>query len=243
MSPRPLLDAIAITVVRFLLMLATLEIAPSFGIDGWSGGLATNAVVTLYAVALMTHRRLWRRSGFLTGSVSLVTAVALLPFVLETLLPAFSSWPRSKDPGFALWGTTILLAALNEELISRGVILDRLRHGYRPFLAVSLTGVLFGLQHLSQFALTSRSADDILVNVLASGIYGFALAAYQERYRWLWPLVAVHALSNFFTILAQPLPDPILYLAHAVLLGYGILLPRRHRPLQSRLNLGSLAAA
>ena len=88
---------------------------------------------------------------------------------------------------------------------------------------------LFGLQHLSAFALTSRGAGDILMNVLLSGVYGFALAAYQLRFRWIRPLILVHALADFTTVLAiELLPDLLVGVSH-------VLLPRtaaglRHHP-------------
>ena len=93
-----------------------------------------------------------------------------------------------------------MLVGLNEELVSRGVVLDRLRRGFGPLPAVAITGALFGLQHLSAFATTSRGSYDVLTNVLVSGCYGFALAAWQLRFAWIWPLVLVHALADFTTI-------------------------------------------
>lgn len=224
---RPLGEALGITVVRFALMLATLEAAGLVGVGGWYLGLTANVAATIYGVVLMTRRRLWRGSGFAIGWRSGLAAVAMLPLVAEAASGALGGGYRERDPGFALWGVSLLLAALNEELISRGVILDRLRRAYRPSAAVALTGALFGLQHLSQFAFTSRAADDILLNVLASGIYGFALAAFQDRFRWLWPLVLVHAAANFGVILASdPLPDAVLYVTHGLLLVYGVALLR-----------------
>ncbi|HEV2951120.1 MAG TPA: CPBP family intramembrane glutamic endopeptidase, partial [Actinomycetota bacterium] len=118
------------------------------------------------------------------------------------------------------------------ELISRGVILSRLSEAYRPYLAVTLTAAFFGLQHLSAFALTSRDAGDILGNVLLSGIYGFALGAYQLSFRWIWPLIFVHALADSTTTLAaEPLPDLLIGLSHFLLLAFGVVLLRGiHEP-------------
>jgi hypothetical protein len=94
-------------------------------------------------------------------------------------------------------------------------------------ILVTLTAALFGLQHLSAFALTSRDEGDILGNVLLSGISGFALAAYQLRFRWIWPLIFVHALADFTTTLAaEPLPDLLIGLSHILLLAFRIVLLR-----------------
>jgi membrane protease YdiL (CAAX protease family) len=113
-------------------------------------------------------------------------------------------------PGFALWALTLLLAALNDELTSRVVVLERMRHSFGPRSAVAATAALFGLQHLSLLVTTNRALDDILLNVLVSACYGFALAS-QYRFHWVWPLILLHAAVNFTTIMtAQPLSDTII---------------------------------
>lgn len=107
--------------------------------------------------------------------------------------------------------------------------------------AVVWTAALFGLQHLSAFALTSRGAGDILGNVALSGVYGFALAAYQARFRWIWPLIGIHALADFTTILAvEPLPDLLIGVAHVLLLAFGVVLLRTTgRPVSTSPHGGS----
>jgi uncharacterized protein len=227
MRLHPLVEGIAITLLRFAVMVATLELAEAAGVVGFDLGLVTNIVVTVLAVVLMTRRRLWRASGATTAWRSWIAAAALVPLVVESVSWALPGGLAPEEPGYLLWATTLLLVGVNEELISRGVILSRLREAYRPPLAVTLTAVLFGLQHLSAFALTSRGAGDILMNVFLSGVYGFALAAYQLRFRWIWPLILVHALADFTTVLAaEPLPDLLVGVSHVLLLAFGIILLR-----------------
>lgn len=224
-SLHPLADAVVITALRFALMFATLEVAAAVGVRGWALGLVTNVVVTLFAVGLMTRRRLWRASGFTTLFRSPLALLALVPLVLESVSWALPAGLETQQPGYVAWGATLLLVGVNEELISRGVILSRLREAYRPAWAASLTGAVFGLQHLSAFALTSRGAEDILGNVLLSGIYGFVLAAYQLRFRWIWPLILVHATADFTTVLAaEPLPDVVIGVSHVLMLAFGAVL-------------------
>lgn len=147
----------------------------------------------------------------------------MFPLALEAVSWALPAGLRVQAPGYLLWGGTLLLVGVNEELISRGVVLSRLQSAFRPVGAVVLTAALFGLQHLSAFALTSRQVGDILGNVVLSAVTGFALAAYQFRFRWLWPLILVHATANFTVVLAaRPLPDLYVGLAHALLLVFGI---------------------
>ena len=51
--------------------------------------------------------------------------------------------------------------------------------------AVAMTAALFGLQHLSAFATTSRGGVDILGNVLASACFGVALGACSPASAWM----------------------------------------------------------
>ena len=133
------------------------------------------------------------------GSTAVLLLLIPLAEALSWLVP---SGIEDQNPGFALWALTLLLVGFNEELISRGVVLDRLRGTFTPVVAVTLTAALFGLQHLSAFVTTGRDAYDVLTNVLVSGCYGFALAAFQLRYAWIWPLILVHAFADFTTILS-----------------------------------------
>lgn len=212
-------------------MFVALEIAIVAGVEGFALGLVANTAVTVLAVALMTWRGLWRSSGFTTMVRSRLAVIALLPFALEAVSWALPAGLVAREPGFGAWATTLLLVGINEELTSRGVVLSRLSHAYRPIVAVVLTGALFGLQHLSAFALTDRTADDILGNVLLSGVYGFALAAYQLRFHWIWPLILVHATADFTSVLApEPLPDPVVAVIQLFMVGYGLVLLRGIRP-------------
>jgi hypothetical protein len=63
--------------------------------------------------------------------------------------------------------------------------------------------------------------------------FGFAAvirdraAVHQFRFRWIWPLILVHALADFTTVLAaEPLPDLLVGVSHILLLAFGIILLR-----------------
>lgn len=222
-----LADAAGVHLLRFAVMFVVLEIAAVAGVTGWYLGLVANVAVTVLAVVLMSRRRLWTSTGMLTAWRSWAALLALLPLALEALSWALPAGLQVQAPGYVLWTCTLLLVGVNEELISRGVVLSRLQGAFRPAGAVALTAALFGLQHLSAFALTSRQAGDILGNVALSAIAGFALAAFQFRFRWLWPLILVHATADFTVILAaRPLPDLYVGVAHVGLLVFGIAMLR-----------------
>jgi len=64
--------------------------------------------------------------------------------------------------------------------------------------------------------------------VLVSACYGFALAAFQYRYRWVLPLILLHAAADFTTILSlRPLADPVIAITLVVFLGLGVVLLRQ----------------
>jgi hypothetical protein len=81
----PLADATAIHLLRFAVMLVTLELAGWLGVTGWYLGLVTNVVLVVVAAAVMTCRRLWHSSGMLTLWRSRLAALALIPLVAEAL--------------------------------------------------------------------------------------------------------------------------------------------------------------
>jgi len=130
-----------------------------------------------------------------------------------------------RAPGAIWWISTLLLVGLNEELFSRVVVLSGLRNKYSYLVSAALTGFLFGLQHFSALALTSRGLSDVAGNVLLSGIYGFTLAAVQLRIKWITPLILIHALADFTTLFAaKPLTDLTIGILNLGFLLYGIYL-------------------
>lgn len=230
--------------LRFGVIAGALALAPLLGISGWYLGLAANVACVLLAVVFVTARRQWRRSGLFSLWRGRTAALFLIPFVAELLLWAVPSGLVERPPGFGLWALTLLLVGVNEELISRVVVLERIRSSFGPLGAVALTGALFGLQHLSAFATSARTVEDVLLNVLVSACYGIGLAAFQYRFRWVLPLVLLHSAVDFTTILsANPLPDPVVavtclaFLATAAVILRPLVTDRgsfRRRPAESR---------
>jgi membrane protease YdiL (CAAX protease family) len=222
-----LTDAVSIHLLRFAVMWAVLEVSPLVGITGWYAGLAVNVVITMLAAAIMTRRGLWVSTGMVVPWRSGLALAALAPFVLEVVAWAIPDGVVDDEPGLALWLLTLLLVGLNEEMFSRGIVLTSLRRAYHPLPAVAITGALFGLQHLSALVLTSRAFGDVAMNVLLSATFGFALAAYQLRFAWLWPLALLHGLVDWTTVLtANPLPDWAIGIVHTFYLGFGLWLVR-----------------
>ncbi|WP_445441875.1 CPBP family intramembrane glutamic endopeptidase [Clavibacter sp. km1a] len=217
----------SVHVLRFGVIMAALALAPRLGITGWYAGLAANVACVLFAVALVTVRGQWRASGLLRLRASRSALLFLVPFALEVLLWAVPAGLVERPPGFGLFALTLLLVGLNEELTSRVVVLERMRRSFGAAGAVVLTGALFGLQHLSAFATTSRTVDDVLLNILVSACFGVGLAAFQYRFRWVLPLVLLHGAADFTTIhSADPLPDAVVALTCVAFLATAALILR-----------------
>ena len=222
-----MLFGVAVHVARFAVIMFGLWLGPLLGITGWYTGLFVNALCSVFAIALVTYFRLWRRIGFLAWSRGRLALILLTVPILEAVFRFAPTGVSDEPPGFTLWAVTLLLVGFNEELISRGVVLERLRVDFSPLWAVTITAALFGLQHLSAFATTSRDAFDILGNVLASATYGFALAAFQYRFSWIWPLILIHAMADFTSILARTYyNDYVAAATSVVFVLYGLLLLR-----------------
>ncbi|WP_158685218.1 CPBP family intramembrane glutamic endopeptidase [Microbacterium halophytorum] len=220
---------IAIQLARFGVIVGALAVAPMVGVSGWYAGLFANVACVLFAVALVTVLGLWRGSGSARWWRSPLAALWLLPFVLEGALRfALPGGIEVPPPGIALWTCTLLLASLNEELVNRVAVLGVLGRTVGPTWSAVASAALFGLAHLSLLVTTpTRTADDILLNVLASAAFGFALAAFQIRFRWVLSLVLVHAFANasvIFTEVEMPFVGDVAI--HAAFVLFGILLLR-----------------
>lgn len=100
----------------------------------------------------------------------------------------------------------MLLVGLNEEVLSRGIILHSLSQKYSQLVSAIICGVIFGLQHLSWIVTnTSVALGEVLLQCVATGLWGFSMAAVRLRSKWLIPLILIHALDNFmFTLRNQP---------------------------------------
>ncbi|MEU6248743.1 CPBP family intramembrane glutamic endopeptidase [Glycomyces sp. NPDC047010] len=184
-----------------------------------------------FAIGAVTWLKLWKHSGLFVLWRSKKAALLLLPFAIEALIwLAYPGGFASQAPGLGLWALTLLLVGVNEELTSRVAVLQTLRTAFSSTWAVVLAGVMFGLQHLSLLATGSPSTEDLLTILVLTGVYGFALGAYQFRFTWVLPLILFHAASDFTQILTtEPVPFAMHIAIALTLLTCGIWLLKAHR--------------
>ncbi|WP_422742470.1 CPBP family intramembrane glutamic endopeptidase [Micromonospora sp. WMMD754] len=241
MSPkvRAVMDALAIQLGRFAVIVAGLAVAEPLGIHGFRVGLFVNVLCVGYAVAVVTWLRLWGEVGLLVRWRSWPALLWLLPFLVEAMSWLWPDGPHDQAPGVGWWTLTLLLVGVNEELTGRGAVLLRLLRDLGPVAAVVWCGVLFGAQHLSALVTSNASLLDVLTNVGLTTAYGLALAAYQARFRWLWPLILVHAGSDLAGELTPGSPgDAVVLPAAALMLATAVALLVGRRSSVSRTGPG-----
>ena len=77
---------------------------------------------------------------------------------------------------------------------------DRIRSDFGALIAMTITAALF------RFPRHHRC----LANVLASECHGFGLAAFHHWFAWVSPLIVLHGLADFTTLLASnSFGDPV----------------------------------
>ncbi|OMQ09278.1 hypothetical protein A7K94_0222065, partial [Modestobacter sp. VKM Ac-2676] len=142
------------------------------------------------------------------------------PLVAEGAVFAVSGLAGSAAALTSLAVMTLSIG-LSEEVLSRGLV-QRVLAGLGPAAAAVWVGVFFGLGHAMSGFWFGRPWGDVLYVVVAAGCYGFCLAALRWHLGTVWPLVLLHALTDF-TQLASPgnLPFGVRLALVAGLVAYG----------------------
>jgi membrane protease YdiL (CAAX protease family) len=133
--------------------------------------------------------------------------------------------------------TLVVVAPITEELLFRGIILRGLLGRFRPWAAILLSALLFGVMHLNPW------------QTIPTFVLGVAYAWFYVRSGSLWPGIVAHALNNFLFLVVMTGPfglwEPVaaedlvaaqfqpwwLNVSGALLLGAGITLFQRACPL------------
>lgn len=162
--------------------------------------LASDAVLAMMAIAVMTRMRWWRDVGFRR-----LTTLRDLRFFWVPLFPVLPALPAAvvalSTQGAAgelerlgRWLAIAALVGFVEEVAFRGLILRALApRGVRRAAVVS--SVLFGLMHAVN-PLFGADLGATLLQVGYATAMGFAFAAVALRTGTIWPLVAIHALVD-----------------------------------------------
>ena len=159
------------------------------------------AALWFFRVRLRTGLKLRApRAGGLAGALLMALGALVLSqqlawwqsFVLE-VPAAFHAGvePLLTHPSLPLVLFAVAVSpAVCEELLFRGAVLSGLQTRLRPWVAVTLTGVLFGLLHL------------YLHRLLLTAALGVAIGWVAWQTRSVWPGVLLHFVNNAAAVLA-----------------------------------------
>jgi membrane protease YdiL (CAAX protease family) len=163
---------------------------------GAPGGLsdALFYATTIVAVVLCSHRspsRLLalRRPAAVALALGALAGCARSALWLGTL-PTRPAAPTSSALALAVLAQVVLVA-LGEELLFRGLVLTRLLELCGPAWSIAASTTLFALLHLHDASFV------LLPTYLADGVL---LAALRLRASSIWPAVLVHAVFNATTV-------------------------------------------
>ena len=157
------------------------------------------------AVSLLTTLHWWREVGFVKLTSWRVT-LPYLPLACLWVLPALSGLivggARVTDLGMILFGcASYLVGAFVEEAIFRGVVLRALLPG-GLLRANLLAATLFATVHLAGLAAGADPTASAAQWAYA-WLFGFTAVAALAYTRNIWPLVAIHFLTNYCGYLAS----------------------------------------
>ncbi len=197
----PLLFALVITLVAMLCLIWPLAIT------GWS--LTTQAIVgrvgiCIFAILMLTLLSWWGESGFVRPK-SWRTLLPYLPLFLLVIVSKISEITslgiHVSDLNFILVGLFIYVAGgFMEEAVFRGLVLRTLLSQGLVRAAI-LSSMIFAAVHLLNLAAGANLAATIL-QVIVAFLMGLAFVAPLAVTRNIWPLIFIHALSNFGGYLA-----------------------------------------
>ena len=254
----PAVGDVVICMTAALLLLLYVGSAVSVRTDGFAGTAVNQALILALPLLAVWYMKsdvvrlfsLRRPSvGKLPGSALLYLGtycfVLSLAAVLMMFLPQSSSnlqeafLPIVEAPLPLMLLVVAVMPAVGEELLFRGFLFGSLRERLkRPWMAILLSGFVFGVFHMS------------LVKLLPTMLLGILLAYLVQETGSIYVSMAVHFVNNAVSLLALKYPKQIgralpflveerlcaaqiagLLLAGALLAGVGAALLRRQRRL------------
>jgi CAAX protease family protein len=214
----------ALVVVGALALSRLLPALPGYSVRGPSQSLVLVLVSAVLLLAIVAMFRWWLLAGFTSRWRRL--RLYWLPVLL--LLVPFVGGIRPL-PSSAL-GTLVIAyvaTAVFEEGLWRGVMVGLLRPT-GVWKAVFISSVLFGLGHLGNGALRGISPL-IAAQAFGAAVQGIGFAALRLRTNTIWPLIALHAVHDFFLQMST-LPIPLVEVPiDTITAVYGIILLRSSR--------------
>ena len=129
------------------------------------------------------------------------TQLANVPFVAQSV-ESFDSAGSTigEDPYIWVCLSVVIFGPIAEELLFRGIIHNSIKKVCNPYVAIVLSGLMFGIWH-GEF-----------VQTVYTTFFGIALAVVYEYSGSLWVPIGMHILNNFTSTLPPALDSTSTYL-------------------------------
>ena len=129
------------------------------------------------------------------------TQLANVPFVAQSVESFDSAWSTiGEDPYIWVCLSVVVFGPIAEELLFRGIIHNSIKKVCNPYVAIVLSGLMFGIWH-GEF-----------VQTVYTTFFGIALAVVYEYSGSLWVPIGMHILNNFTSTLPPALDTTSTYL-------------------------------
>ena len=129
------------------------------------------------------------------------TQLANIPFVAQSVESFDSAWSTiGEDPYIWVCLSVVVFGPIAEELLFRGIIHNSIKKVCNPYVAIVLSGLMFGIWH-GEF-----------VQTVYTTFFGIALAVVYEYSGSLWVPIGMHILNNFTSTLPPALDTTSTYL-------------------------------
>ena len=129
------------------------------------------------------------------------TQLANVPFVAQSVEIFDSAWSTiGEDPYIWVCLSVVIFGPIAEELLFRGIIHNSIKKVCNPYVAIVLSGLMFGIWH-GEF-----------VQTVYTTFFGIALAVVYEYSGSLWVPIGMHILNNFTSTLPPALDTTSTYL-------------------------------
>ncbi|HET7080806.1 MAG TPA: CPBP family intramembrane glutamic endopeptidase [Chloroflexia bacterium] len=229
LARRPVAAALGIWLADLVLQIGFNLAAHAWTPAGIDPDFVALCAATLVTVAALTALGAWRVSGFNGPAAWRHLRLLALPAVVICVLP-FVGGVKAVDPGLAaFWTGAYALVGLREEGLHRGLILHLLRPS-GAVRAVVLGGLLFGASHLANL-LVRPSPAVVFAQMIGAACFGIAFGALRLRTHTIWPLVALHLLSDLLLHFSALPTIPLEVVKDVILLAYAVYLLRDRRAL------------
>lgn len=220
----PVRGAILFWILFFLIsalagLIVLLVPLPVLGLVGFS-----EAVLGVAGIALLTLLGWWRKAGYLSIGTRRDLFLYLLPLAIA-LLSLSGGIPATPAVVVIEFAAVSAAVGFAEETFFRGLILRSLLPA-GVVRAVLISALLFALPHLANAIGGLWDPVFTVADTIAAFGIGITFAALLIRTGAIWPLIGLHALIDFVSLLATgsltvPAQSPV---DIAITAGTGVLL-------------------